>query len=481
MVSTEPTTLERALAERLAARPGLCGIHALREAHDAFAARMWMARAAERTLDVQYYIWRGDMTGILLLRELAEAAARGVRVRLLLDDNNTRGLDAMLGALDLHPNVEVRLFNATRFRRARLLGLLLHPSRANRRMHNKSFTADDALTVIGGRNVGDEYFGAGSGLLFDDLDVAVVGPAVADVSSAFEAYWTSACVEPLGAVVAPADGDAFDDLLDRAATTAQKEAADQYVCAVRESDFMIALVEGRLELEWAPARLVVDDPRKGLGHAASRDVLTARLQDLIGRPRATFDLVSAYFVPTRDGTRRLTALADGGVAIRVLTNSLDATDVTAVHAGYAKRRRALLEAGVRLFELRRTAPRLARRERRRSSRLGSSSSSLHAKTFAVDGEKVFVGSFNFDPRSARLNTELGIVIESASLAGAVRETFDDEVAETAYEVVLAGNGRMLWCEVVDGRFVRHGHEPDASAWRRALVMVLSFLPIEWML
>jgi putative cardiolipin synthase len=244
---------------------------------------------------------------------------------------------------------------------------------------------------------------------------------------------------------------------------------------------METLIENRLELQWAATRLVVDDPRKGLGRRASRDLLTTGLQDLIGRPRDTFDLVSAYFVPTRDGTNRFVDLASNGVAIRVLTNSLDATDVAAVHAGYAKRRRTLLNAGVRLFELRRAAPRLPRRERHRTGAFGSSSSSLHAKTFAVDAEKMFVGSFNFDPRSARLNTELGVVIDSPTLAHAVRETFNYEVPETAYEVVLDGKGRMVWSEVVDGRFVRHRHEPDASAWRRAMVVIMSVLPIEWLL
>ncbi|CAN5381549.1 phospholipase D family protein [soil metagenome] len=474
--------LADALAPRLAAHPGLSGIHSLLDPHEAFAARMRFARIAERTLDVQYYIWRADMTGVLLFRELHQAAERGVRVRLLLDDNNTVGLDAMLTALDLHPNIEVRLFNPSRFRRFRLLNIVTNFSRANRRMHNKSMTVDNAATLIGGRNVGDEYFGAGHGPLFTDLDVAAIGPAVQAVSDDFERYWSCECAVRLAEVVAPGDSEQLERLLERAQTTEQRAEARQYVEAVHQTAFMTDLIEDTLVLDWAPTQLVSDDPRKGIGKAAARDLVLVRLGDLLGEPKRVIDLVSAYFVPAKDGTARLVALAQAGVQIRILTNSLDATDVAAVHAGYAKRRRALLKAGVRLFELRRVAPRRrGRKNKLKSGPLGSSSSSLHAKTFAVDEDFMFVGSFNFDPRSARLNTELGFLIDSRKMAGDIDRLFDDRVPELAYEVVLGRHGRMNWIEQVDGRTVRHPYEPDAAWFRRASVVVLSFLPIEWLL
>ncbi|CAN5192274.1 phospholipase D family protein [soil metagenome] len=474
--------LANALAPRLSAHPGLSGIHTLLDPHEAFAARMRFARIAEHTLDVQYYIWRADMTGVLLFRELHEAAARGVRVRLLLDDNNTLGLDEMLTALDLHPNLEVRLFNASKFRRFRLLNLLTNFSRANRRMHNKSMTVDNAATIVGGRNIGDEYFGAGVGPLFTDLDVAVIGPAVQAVSDDFERYWTCECAVPLADVASPRHTGTLEELLERAQNTEQRAEAAQYIEAVRNTAFMGDLVEDRLALDWAPTQLVSDDPRKGIGKAAARDLVLVRLGDLMGKPRQVIDLVSAYFVPAKEGTARFVALAKAGVKIRILTNSLDATDVAAVHAGYAKRRRALLEAGVRLFELRRVAPRRrGRKNRLKSGPLGSSGASLHAKTFAVDRDFMFVGSFNFDPRSARLNTELGFVIDSPKMAGDLDTLFEEHVPEMAYEVVLNRHGRMNWIEQVDGRPVRHPYEPDASWFRRASVVVLSFLPIEWLL
>ncbi|WP_262358491.1 phospholipase D-like domain-containing protein, partial [Bordetella pertussis] len=199
------TPLGQGVGELADTHPGLSGFHVLGDAQDAFAARMLLARAATRTLDVQYYIWRNDMTGTLLLQALHAAAERGVRVRLLLDDNGISGLDDALAALDAHPNAEVRLFNPFPTRSFKALGYLTDFSRLNRRMHNKSFTVDNQATIIGGRNIGDEYFGATDGVLFADLDVLAVGPVVGDVSAEFDAYWASESAWPAGPLL-PAPG-----------------------------------------------------------------------------------------------------------------------------------------------------------------------------------------------------------------------------------------------------------------------------------
>jgi putative cardiolipin synthase len=479
LLDTGATRLGCAIAPQVASNPRLSGIHGLRDPLDAFAARILLARTAERCLDLQYYIWHRDLTGTLLLGELLAAADRGVRVRLLLDDNDTVGLDESLAALDAHPNVEVRLFNPSVIRRPRWLGYLIDPLRLNRRMHNKSFTADGQATIVGGRNVGDEYFGAGDGVLFTDLDVLAIGPVVREVSEQFDRYWASDSAYPADCLLAAAGPEETTRLHREAGDVSNGPAAAKYAAAVAGSALVRELLGGALRHEWAATRMISDDPAKALGKEAPRTLLVDKLGAILGDARTEVDLVSPYFVPTAAGVTALTALARRGVRVRVLTNALEATDVAAVHAGYAKRRRPLLEAGIALYELRRQGPEPARGHT--SVRGSSSASSLHAKTFAVDRRRAFVGSFNFDPRSARLNTELGFVIESPVLAGRIHTAFDDDVKARAYEVGLSAGGKLHWIERRDGHELRHDVEPGADRWRRAMVRVLEKLPIEWLL
>ncbi len=476
---TADTPLGRALAPLIAAHPGRSGIHPLSDPRDAFAARAMLANAAERTLDVQYYIWRNDLTGTLLFEALHDAADRGVRVRLLLDDNGTSGLDHRLATLDAHPLIEVRLFNPFVVRQPKAIGYLSDFSRANRRMHNKSFTSDNQATIVGGRNIGDEYFAASEGMLFADLDVLAVGPVVDEVSRDFDRYWASDSAYPVTGILPAASETALDELSAQASIIERDPAAGRYIEALRDSAFIRDLLAGHLPFEWATTRMVSDDPAKGLGLADGEGLLTYQLGQILGEPRRDVELVSPYFVPTATGTEAFAALAGKGVKVRILTNSLDATDVAAVHAGYAKRRKDLLQAGIVLYELRRLAE--GNEPKDKAGPFGSSGSSLHAKTFAVDRERVFVGSFNFDPRSAHLNTELGFVIDSPQLAARIETMFDEQIPASAYEVRLADDGRLYWLERRNGTTVRHDNEPQAGFWRRASVTLLSWLPIEWLL
>jgi putative cardiolipin synthase len=467
------TRLGRIVAPQAEAHPGECGIYSLLDAPAALAARVHLARTADRSLNAQYYIWRIDTAGTLLAAALREAADRGVRVRLLLDDNNTsRRLDTALAALDAHPNIEVRLFNPLFLRRARVLGYLIDFSRLNRRMHNKSFTVDETATIVGGRNVGDEYFGAADGMLFVDFDVLAVGPVVGEVARDFERYWNSESAYPLDRVLksppplARAEGE-------------PGSATSNYSAALNDSSFTRELMEGSLTFEWAKALLVTDDPAKALGRAPRTALLTRRLKAALGEPAADLDIVSAYFVPTAALVAWMKRLASSGVKIRVLTNSLEATDVAIVHAGYSKRRKALLQSGIALYELQCLPS--AERVRHKGRRKPSSTSSLHAKVFAVDGRRVFVGSFNFDPRSAYLNTEMGFVIESPELARHVAAAFDDFVPANAFELRLSGSGRLYWLERDGIRSIRHDTEPGVGLWLRMKVWLISLLPIEWLL
>lgn len=473
--------LDESVAPQVAARPGLSGVLPLNDGQEAFAARVLLADAAERTLDVQYYIWHADLSGTLLFEALRRAADRGVRVRLLLDDNNTQGLDGVLATLDSHPRIEVRLFNAFHDRHRRWVGFLTDFARLNRRMHNKSFTADDRVTIVGGRNVGDEYFGASRDTLFIDLDVLAVGPVVDAVARDFERYWNSASAEPASCVLTPSAAGALDAFAAAAAQTASRAQAAAFVDALARLPLVSDLLMRRLPYIWAPTRMISDDPAKGLAREKRRDLVLRRLQEVLGTLQRELYLVSPYFVPTKRGTRFFSSHARAGVRVMVLTNSLEATDVIAVHAGYAKRRQALLRAGVRLFELRRTTPQRKRLLRMRgSSGGGSSGTSLHSKTFSLDRERVFVGSFNFDQRSAHLNTEIGFIIESAQLACAGAEAFVTQIPACAYEVRLCGR-KLQWIERNEGAQITHDCEPGTTLWQRAAVKLLSWLPIDWML
>lgn len=472
------TRLGRSLAEQVGDHPGESGSHPLYDPLDAFAARYLLTHAAERTLDVQYYIWGDDLTGTLMLNALLEAADRGVRVRLLLDDNGIAGLDERLVALARHACIDIRLFNPFAQRRLRWVNYLTDFRRINRRMHNKSFTADNRATIVGGRNIADEYFAAGDGLLFADVDILAVGEVVGEVSDDFDRYWNSESAWPIEALVEPRTGDAVDGLRRDAARVEDNERAIAYLDNFEHSRFVERFLDGRLEMIWGHAALLSDDPHKILDKPGPKGLLSDQLRETIGLPEERMYVVSPYFVPTRNGARLFTELAASGVDVIVLTNALEATDVAAVHSGYTRYRKRLLKAGVKLYEMQRFS---GQERMRGKGPLGSSGSSLHAKTFAVDGERVFVGSFNFDPRSARLNTEMGLLIDSPRLAAELERTFAEDVPERAYSVHLDDHGGLYWIERSESGTVRHEHEPHTSVWKRMGVAILARLPIVWLL
>jgi cardiolipin synthase C len=485
LTDTGNTRLARSLAASVAANPGKTGVYAMPSGREAFAARVALTMAAERSIDAQYYIWHDDITGGLLMQALVQAADRGVRVRLLLDDANTRGLDPIIAMLDAHPHIEVRLFNPFANRSNRLADLASDFTRLNRRMHNKSFTVDNQATVVGGRNIGDEYFGAADTMEFADLDVIAGGAVVHDVSAEFDAYWNSASAYPAASIVGPSSADDVAEVRARWARLPEEPRAASYAAAVRETVLVRDMIAGQLPLEWVSARLVQDDPAKVL-HPPERSELQMlpRLQAAMGEPLVELDLVSPYFVPTEDGTRALRALADRGVQVRVLTNSLSATDVTPVYAGYSKYREPLLRGGnLRLFELKRSAPAGSEPADKQRRGIGSAADAgLHAKTFGVDRKRIFIGSFNLDPRSARLNTEMGVVLDSAPLASRLSDMFKREIERSTYEVRLAGDGPGVeWVEQTPAGEVVYKSAPETGLLRRFWVGLLAILPIEWLL
>ena len=482
LADTDATTLGRAVAPMVAANPGLSGFVGFDEPHDAFAARVLLARAAERSIDAQYFIWNGDVVGLLLWQALWQAAERGVRVRLLLDDANTYGLDEVLATLAAHPNLELRLYNPFVYRGSRALGYAGDFTRLNRRMHNKSFTVDNQITVVGGRNIADAYFGAADGMGFADLDVMAAGPVVQEVSREFDLYWNSASAYPAAPFVGPPPPGAAAALQERFAAVQQDPRAAQYLQAAREARLVQQLIERRLEIFWHTGEVLYDDPGKTLdSQERSELLLLPVLMKRMGTPKQRLDIVSPYFVPGELGTTMLAELARSGVQVRVLTNSLASSDERVVHAGYLKRRMDLLRAGVTLYELKPSADGMPLRVR---GRIGPAKvSGLHAKTYAVDGARLFVGSFNLDQRSAHLNTEMGLVIDSKDAAGEMLQFFADEVPQAAYEVRIASDGvNLQWVErSASGALIVHDVDPQTSVWQRLVVGFLAGLPIDWLL
>jgi putative cardiolipin synthase len=477
---TSTGRIGREIAPRVAANPGKSGVYDLSLARDAFAARILLATLADKSLDVQYYIWHPDQAGELLFEALWNAGQRGVRVRLLLDDNNTRDLDPTIAALDANPNIEVRLYNPFVTRGARVLDFMTDFARVNRRMHNKSFTADNQLSIVGGRNIGNEYFAVGHGVVFADWDVLVAGAAVQDIEQAFDRYWNSASAYPAVGLVGSSPADAATMLEARFAAVRRDPESAAYLDTVRTTPLLGDLKDNRLPFEWTTARLVVDDPEKTLDTTDRTDILLfPKLIRSFGRAERSFDLVSPYFVPGDDGTEAIAEMSRRGLKVRIVTNSLAASDAKSVHAGYAKHRQQLLQAGVQIFELK---PTLAGGSAGTTPRIGSSSSAaLHAKAYAVDRRRIFIGSFNFDQRSTFLNTEMGLVIDSPKLANDLASDLDSKVVLVAYEVRLAPDGRLQWVERTASGESIYDVEPGTSWWQRTTIDFLSILPIDWLL
>src|SRR6056297_1946014 len=456
------TRLGGAVLPLIAEHEGLSGVVPLADGRDALTARILLARAAEASIDVQYYIWQTDTTGWLLLEELRAAAERGVRVRILLDDNGIPGLDNVLAGLDAMENVEVRIFDSFRL---------------NRRMHNKSMTVDGVATVIGGRNIGDIYFAYGEGTAYFDFDVLAVGPAAADVSADFDAYWTSGSSYAAADVLPPSEGG-LDEMAAAVAEAEGSSRGSDYAAAVADAPVLSRALAGEDVLEWTTVALVSDDPAKGLGQAEADRLLVGQLPQIIGRPERSLDLVSAYLIPGEVGTGQIEGFLADGIRTRLVTNSLEATDVPVVHSAWMGYRDRLLREGAEILELR------ARPDRPEGASiqqlLTGSQSSLHAKTFAVDGERIFIGSFNFDPRSASLNTEMGFLIDSPEIAMNLSRALDR--TETFYEVSTGPDGAIRWTETTpDGETITFDREPNTSAFQRGMVTFMSWLPVEWIL
>ncbi|ENU86944.1 hypothetical protein F973_01160 [Acinetobacter sp. CIP 102129] len=485
-VDTTQTTLAQIIQPLQEQHPDLTGYLVLFEPLEALATRLSLIDKAEKRLDLQYYIWDNDKVGSLALHALIRAADRGVKIRLLIDDNNAKSTEGIFLALAQHPNIEVKLFNPYRFRKYRALDMILDLKRINRRMHNKSFIADHQVALIGGRNMTNQYYNVSDNYQFSDVDVMLVGTAVKDISHSFDEYWSHEYAYKVQEVVnQSAHHLSYESLKRQLDEHYERVTVQNYLDLTSNSQAIDSLMSRDIQLDWVKAEVVKDSPDKIKSKAKKKEHLNFQLIQHLEQPEKNVDLISAYFVPEKKGAKMLTDLAKDGVKVRVLTNSFKANDVAVVHAFYGKYRQNLLEHGVQLYEflpalnkndLDKNTEDLAKKAK--VSIKGLSRSSLHAKLMALDEKQVFIGSFNFDPRSAYLNTEIGVLLNSPPLAQAVHTTMDENLSKYAYKLVLDANKKITWQRQTPQGPVIYTKEPRMKWWQRAGIKMLSWLPIE---
>ena len=453
------------------------------EGIDAFLTRMALLSKAERSVDVQYFIWKSDIIGKLLMHKMLEVADNGVRVRLLLDDLNLDSdTKAILFAMDHHELIDVRIYNPFSSSGYKAPAALTDTARINRRMHNKSFTVDSQYTIVGGRNIEESYFSANVSSNYADLDIVAVGPVVAEVNEQFDIYFNSPLAIP-GYVFA-------EHKSQKNSLAAVKQDLADYVLSVQDSDYAQDLKNSLMYQHivngfaggnegvtyQGKVYVIYDSPEKTLGKSELETTyLITMLRPHVDKIVHSLELISPYFVPGELGTQHLVSLVNKGIKVRVITNSLASTDGIMAQSGYARQRYNLLKGGVELYELK---PKAKSKASRSLSHSAEAKSALHAKTYIFDRKEVYIGSFNFDPRSAKINTELGLVCETPEMAAYIAtELFDKNIKEAAYQAILQDD-EVVWLDTSHEQVIVHDVQPETSWWRRFNLSLYSLLPIE---
>lgn len=462
---------------------GLTAFITLNDAFLSIASRRYIIKTAKFSLDLQYYIWENDSIGHLLLSDLLEAAERGVKIRLLLDDQNGVQLDATLKKLILQPNFEIKIFNPYKFRKLRILDYIFRFSHINQRMHNKLIIADAKIAVTGGRNISREYFDASDKFQFSDLDILFFGPAVQQANQVIQQFWQDPLSHPISQLLKPATAQDLQQLKYHYELTHLR--LTQFDKQLEHAEYLIHEKLQHQPIRWAKAYFIADSPNKMRKNVPTEELITTQMLNLIGQPKYNIQLVSAYFVPQK-GIQYISDLAEKNINIRILTNSYFANDVPIVHAFYQKYRKELLASGAKIYEFK---PYIERRKRTWYEiatgnvipAKGKSASRLHAKFFNID-QMVFIGSFNCDPRSAHLNTEVGLVLESEDLQHQISTTLTHQLHEIAYELQLNSQGQLIWLEYQEnGHIITYTKEPKTTKFQRIAIRLVSLLPIEWMM
>lgn len=487
----EETRLGEHFAAAAREHDGASGFRIITVGLDGFLARMQIIDAAERTLDLQYFIFRGDETGQLLTAALLRAADRGVRVRVLVDDGATEPGDEQLFALNGHPQIEVRVFNPFLYRGhakfLRAVEFLFNASRLDYRMHNKLLVVDNAASLVGGRNIGNQYFQVDPESQFADDDVFAAGPVATQLSATFDEYWNSAPAIPAEALQPATQASVHAPKhrvnVGKKLQTLQQEPID-YVQRVATGEPFAGIIAGRLPLVWAQAKVFCDSPDKKRVEAGDLPgrLMIRTVVDTAKATQSEFLMVTPYLIPAKPEVQMLKALRQRNVRVRILTNSLESTLQVSAHSGYQRHRVPLLADGVELYEIRSLLGNTQGSGQTASiSRFGNYS--LHAKLFVFDRQKLFVGSMNFDQRSKRLNTEIGVIIDSTELAQQTAVRFEAMV-QPANSYVLGlrppsagAEPRLVWGTIENGKPVEYTREPARSGWQRLKSKLLSLLPL----
>jgi cardiolipin synthase C len=462
------TSIGKVVANSADKDHALSGIRLLASGQEAFASLIALADHAERSIDIQQYIITADDSSRALLRHVRAAADRGVRVRILVDDLNTAGEDRRFLHLSERNNIELRVFNPFPGGRLSLLTRFLSVAndmrRINHRMHNKLFVVDGAVAVTGGRNIGDQYFVRDKSTNFIDLDVLAAGAVVPQLAASFDRFWNSRFAYPLHALATTGESSSGATPITEPDITPAARFLDHEIDA------------GRLDLVWVPAVVLADRPAKIADEdGAPEETIANSISALLRTAHDEVTAISPYFVPGADGVALMGELTARAVRVRILTNSLATTDSPLVHIGYSRYRIALLKDGVQLYELR---PKLGQK-RIRFHPFKSSNASLHAKSLVIDHRTVFIGSMNMDARSARINSEMGLVIRSVALAHQVEALFEDVTDDGSYQLQLDPKGRLQWSANEDGKRHVWVKDPDTTLSKRLTLKLLTpFAPDE---
>lgn len=479
---TNNHTLLKKISKHAPKHNNLSGYYPIITSFDAFSSRNILTTLANHSIDVQYYIWHNDEAGQIMLKQLYHSANRGVKVRLLLDDLNTNPqLDQILLKFSKHPNIAVRLINPKKIRHLTPVNFAVAMPRYHRRMHNKSMIFDKQLSIIGGRNIGDEYLRSDSQNEFADLDVLLAGKVVNTINDSFEQYWQSDLAYDIEVLVKDTSSETADFLSSLDKINQQNSTIFFPKDDANRKRLDKVLQQGLLTFRWAKIDFFSDNIKKLVKDDNKSERLISQLRETIGTPKKDFSIISSYFVPTNLGIKQLNQLVNDGVNVRVLTNSFHATDVPIVHAGYREARLPMLKGGVQLYELKSSIDADLRKKKSTLSKQ-EISTSLHTKAFAVDNRLVFIGSYNFDPRSANINTELGVVIYDAQFATAIHQMFDDRLLNISYRLDLLNN-RIIWqtLEQPNPMLLLTYREPNLSVINDIWIRFFSILPIQWLL
>ncbi len=472
------TTIGHIFEKEAVKHPEESGFHLIPYGQEAFTSRIAMAEIAEKSLDLQYYLWHADSTGVLLAHHVLKAADRGVKVRILLDDIGLSGIDSIIASMDAHPNIQIRIFNPFAHRSLRGLNFLHDFDRLNHRMHNKTFVVDNTVAIIGGRNIGDQYFAVSEESNFRDLDIAAAGPIVRQISNVYDYFWNGNWSMPIAALV----GRTYtqEDLVKVKQIIHQKITTNHlpYTLNKDVKALRSRLLSIRDNFIWAKGQFVWDDPKvMRVNTDQQKDTMIGKLEERVKSLKKHLYIESAYFVPRDSGIASLKQLNDRGIKVRLLTNSLASNDVIPSHAGYAGYRKKLIKSGVELYELRPDAG--GDNITNKTLLTKTNKSGLHTKTMIFDDYAVFVGSFNLDPRSAAINTEGGLYVESPELAREVLSYMKESVnPKHSYRVVLDTKGKLAWITIIDGKKVIYRSEPEVGAWKRFKSNFIEILPIE---